>query len=260
MRLHSGVRSGAVTQADIEEGLQQLGLGRGDAVEVHSSLSSFGWVERGAPAVVDALMTVVGEEGTLVMSAYALTAPLPLTEEEVARGVVVKVRFLEEGSEERTGMGAIADEFRSRPDTVLGTGGHPVCAWGHDAGRHSEGYHVLLDVDGWVLLLGVDIHRCSSMHQAEGRVGIPEPIEAQRRVPEDVLRDYPEEKWYIECANTLDDAWGKVQDEAERRGLIRRRRIGQADCMLFRARAVVGLYEEALREDPFGLFGVERAR
>jgi hypothetical protein len=30
--------------------------------------------------------------------------------------------------------------------------------------------------------------------------------------------------------------------------------------MLFRARAVVGLYEEALREDPFGLFGVERAR
>jgi len=33
-----------VTQRDIEDGLQKLGLGRGDAVEVHSSLSSFGIV------------------------------------------------------------------------------------------------------------------------------------------------------------------------------------------------------------------------
>jgi len=50
-----------LTQKDIKVGLRQLGLGRGDAVEVHSSLSSFGWVEGGAPTVVDALMNVVGE-------------------------------------------------------------------------------------------------------------------------------------------------------------------------------------------------------
>ena len=40
-----------ITQKEIEAGLRELGLRRGDAVEVHSSLSSFGWVEGGATAV-----------------------------------------------------------------------------------------------------------------------------------------------------------------------------------------------------------------
>ena len=101
----------ALTQQDIERGLRRLGLVLGDAVEVHSSLRSFGWVEGGAAAVVDALMDV-GEEGALVMSAYALTPALPLTEEEKARGILARVRFLGEATDERTGMGAIADEFR----------------------------------------------------------------------------------------------------------------------------------------------------
>jgi len=53
-------------------------------------------------------------------------------------------------------------------------------------------------------------------------------------------------------------AWRKVQAEAERRGLMKRGKIGQAECRLFKARPVVGMYEEALRTDPFGLFGVKR--
>jgi aminoglycoside N3'-acetyltransferase len=54
-------------------------------------------------------------------------------------------------------MGAIADEFRRRPGTVLGRGVHRVCAWGRDAQRHAEGYQHLLEADGSVLLLGVGI-------------------------------------------------------------------------------------------------------
>ena len=58
-----------LTQQDIEDGLRQLGLGQGDVAEVHSSLSSLGLVEGGAPTVVDALMSVVSAQGALVMSA-----------------------------------------------------------------------------------------------------------------------------------------------------------------------------------------------
>jgi len=247
-----------LTQKDIEVGLRQLGLGRGDAVEVHSSLSGFGWVEGGAPTVVDALMNVVGENGALVMSAYPMSLPLPLTEQEKARGILAKVQIFGEDYDGRTGMGAIADEFRRRPGTFLGRGIHRVCAWGCDAGRHSqEGYRYLLEIDGWVLCLGVDIHRCSSMHLAEGKVKIPNEIARLFQAPEDILRDYPEDTWYVRYGSTPDDAWAKVQEEAERRRLIRRCRIGRAECMLFRARAVVAIYEEALRTDPFGLFGVE---
>jgi len=42
-------------------------------------------VDGGASTVVKALMEVVGEEGAIVMSAYRVTLPLPLTEEEKAK-------------------------------------------------------------------------------------------------------------------------------------------------------------------------------
>ena len=235
--------------------MRQVGLTRGDVVEAHSSLSSLGWVEGGAATVVDALMNVVGEEGTLLMSAYPVSKLLSLTEKEKARGILARVQIFGEAYDGPTGMGEIADEFRRRPGTVLGTGIHRVCAWGHNAELHSRGYEYSLEIDGWVLLLGVGIGCCSSMHQAE-KVGIPSEITEFFRLPDDIRRDYPEDI-YISYGSTPDDAWGKVQNEAERRGLIKRHRIVKAECMLFKARPVVGIYEEALRTDPFGLFGVK---
>jgi aminoglycoside 3-N-acetyltransferase len=54
------MHSVAVTTRDIRAGLEQLGLTRSSAVIVHSSLSSFGHVDGGADAVVDALMATCG--------------------------------------------------------------------------------------------------------------------------------------------------------------------------------------------------------
>jgi len=247
-----------VTQRDIEDGLQKLGLGRGDAVEVHSSLSSFGYVQGGASTVVDALMNVVGEDGALVMSAYPVSRALPLTEEEKARGIIWKVRFLKDDSEERTGMGVIADEFRRRPKTVLGKNHGRVCAWGRDVELHSKGYKHLLNVDGWALLLGVGIGRCSSMHLAT--VKIPDEILEIFKIPEDIIRDYPADTWAVGYGETPCDPWMKAWEEAKREGLIRERRIGNAECKLFKAKAVIGIYEDFLRTDPFGLFGLEKAK
>ena len=243
-----------LTREDIEEGLRRLGLGQGDAVEVHSSLSRFGKVRGGASTVVDSLMNVVGEDGTLVMSAYLVGPPVPLTEAERTRGITWKVRILDEDPDGRTGMGAVADELCRRPDVVLGTGLHRVCAWGHEAQQHSRGYGHLLQINGWVLLMGVDINRCSSMHLARG---IPEEIERIFKVPEDIQSDYPADEWGIGYGSTPDDAWPKVQEEAGRKGLIKLGHIGRAECMLFKAKDMVTLYEELLRKDPFGLFGVE---
>jgi aminoglycoside N3'-acetyltransferase len=247
-----------IAQEDIEDGLRALGLGRGDVVEVHSSLSSFGWVEGGAAAVVDALMAVIGEEGALVMSAYPVSKLLPLTEAEKARGILAKVQLFGEDYDGPTGMGVIADEFRHRPGTVLGPGFHRVCAWGRDAALHAErGYAHLLETDGWALLLGVGIGYCSSMHQAEAGFEMPEAIKRYWQVPEDIQRDYADDI-YISYGSTPEDAWAKVQAEAERRGQVWRQRVGQAECVLFKARVVVGIYREWLLSDPFGLHGVER--
>jgi len=52
-------------------GLRSVGLGAGDHVVVHSRLSSFGYVEGGADAVMDALEEVLTPQGTLVMPTYS---------------------------------------------------------------------------------------------------------------------------------------------------------------------------------------------
>ena len=243
---------------DIVVGLRKMGLSRGDLVEVHSSLSSLGWVEGGAETVIRALIEVVGESGTIVMSAYNVSPALPVTEEEQARGIGWKVRLLDPDSVEPTGMGVVSDTFRRRTDVVCGTGVHRTCAWGRDAAQHAEGYENLVEADGWVLLVGVDIYRCSSLHVAE-RVPIPEAITAHFRIPDEILRDYPEDQWGIGYGGVPGDPWGTAWREAQERGLIRTMTIGQAECHLFKAKEMVLLYEDLRRSDPYGLFGLEEA-
>jgi aminoglycoside N3'-acetyltransferase len=256
-----------LSQCDIVDGLKMLGLEPGMAIEVHSSLSRFGPVEGGAPTVINALIEAVGEQGAIVMTADLISPLLPLTEEDKARGIYAKVRLLDENADCKSGMGVIADTFRKRPNTCLGKGVHRVCAWGRDAELHSQGFKYLLSIDGWALLIGVDINRCSSMHIAEETVKLPREIYAHFELPEAIQQEldraYPDsEGWYVQYngphAPVADDAWGKVVLEAERRGLIRRGQIGQAECMLFKVKSVVNIFEDFRRTDPFKLFGIEK--
>ncbi len=244
-----------MTRLDLEKGFKQIGISRGDIVEVHTSLSRLGWVDGGAATVVAALISAVGEEGTLMMSAYPVSKPLPLSDEEKGKGILAKVRFYNLDYEGPTGMGMIADEFRRHPGTVLGPGFHRVCAWGHQAELFSEGYQRLLEYDGLVLLIGVGIESCSCMHQAE-RAGFPPEVTRCFEVPEDIRQGYPE-SIHLAYGSTPDNAWEKVRETAEDRGLIQRCRIGQADCMLFKARPVVAIYESALCTEPLELFGLQ---
>ncbi len=57
------------TEAGLEEDFATIGVTHGMTLMVHSSLSSIGWVVGGAPTVVRALLSVLGESGTLVMPA-----------------------------------------------------------------------------------------------------------------------------------------------------------------------------------------------
>jgi aminoglycoside N3'-acetyltransferase len=245
-----------LTQQDIEIGLYQLGLEKDQIVEVHSSLSSFGWVEGGASTVIDALINVIGDQGSIVMSAYPVSKPIPLSEEEKAWGILAKVQTYEEDYRGPTGMGVIADIFCQRPGTVLGPKWHRVCAWGRHSERLSQGYHVLMDMNGWVLLLGVDIRRCSCMHQAE-EYPLPQEIDRYFTIPDEIRGKYPDDIYLAYCP-TPDDAWLKIQAAAEQQNMIRIGQIGNATCRFFKAKPVVEMYGEVRRTDPWGFFNVKK--
>lgn len=52
---------------EIVQKLRKVGLEKGDAVMVHTSLKRMGYVCGGAQTVIEALMEVVGENGTIMM-------------------------------------------------------------------------------------------------------------------------------------------------------------------------------------------------
>lgn len=49
--------------------LRALGLGEGDTVLTHTSMSQIGWISGGAEALAEALLNAIGPEGTLVVPA-----------------------------------------------------------------------------------------------------------------------------------------------------------------------------------------------
>ena len=56
-----------VTRQAIADGFRELGVGAGDVLLLHSSLSSFGRVEGGADTVIDGVLDALTKDGTLVV-------------------------------------------------------------------------------------------------------------------------------------------------------------------------------------------------
>ena len=56
-----------ILKEEIVQKLREVGLEKGDVVMVHTSLKRIGYVCGGAQTVIEALMEVVGKDGTIMM-------------------------------------------------------------------------------------------------------------------------------------------------------------------------------------------------
>jgi aminoglycoside 3-N-acetyltransferase len=77
--------SNVITKDDLVRDLRNLGLAAGDLLNVKVSLKSIGWIEGGANTLIDALLDVVGENGTIISDSFVSTYPLPLSEENAKK-------------------------------------------------------------------------------------------------------------------------------------------------------------------------------
>ena len=240
-----------VTQADVEHGLRELGLGAGAGVMVHSSLRSFGRVEGGALAVVQALMNVLTSAGTLLMPTFNHGAPFVTNGPGVFDPLITP-----------TVNGAIPDSFWRMPGVRRSLDPtHPFAAWGAKADRYIENHHrtltlgphsplgMLLADDGYGLLLGVDYANNTFHHVVETTLDAPclgkrtEAYPVRLRDGQVVLgrtwgwRDG-------ECPFTDQNRYGRLMRE---RGLERVAQIGACTATLFRLRDCFDVVAETLR-------------
>ena len=169
-----------VRQADVEKGLRDIDVRPGDMLLVHLSLSSFGRVQNGAPAVVAALMAVLGPEGTLAMPSFP-AFPRGEYGLVVDNGVVFDVRS------SPSQMGKITDVFWRMPGVRRSINPtHAVAAWGrrrdwlisgHERCERSCGagwpFHKLCQAGGKILLVGCDHRSNTTLHCVEGTHGAP---------------------------------------------------------------------------------------
>jgi aminoglycoside 3-N-acetyltransferase len=161
-----------ITHKDIVSILRSLGLDKGDNVIVHSSLKAFGYVESGASTVIEALISVLGDKGTLIMPTFTLSFLMSESP------VLDLVRTPSE-------TGLITEVFRTRKNVFRSKHiTHSVAAWGKCAEEvaslesvtawgQSSPFQWLMDNDGKVLMLGVGYDRCTMIHKAEEDLQVP---------------------------------------------------------------------------------------
>ena len=243
-----------MNKAELVEELKKAGLQEGMEIEVHSSLSSFGYVEGGAETVIEALMECVGKNGSIFMPALRLGPALELTEEDRKMGITVKIKVLPEDAQ-KTDMGMIADTFRQRNDVITGKGIIRTSGWG----KHAEqaeigGLNYVIHHGGKALLLGVDIYKFTAMHYMEGI--LPKEIKDIFAPTEEISRRYPSDEWFVEAGEPLVKPWYTIQNMAYQKGVIKDGYIGKCKYMFFDIWDVVSIYRKELETNPFQLYGL----
>jgi aminoglycoside N3'-acetyltransferase len=245
-----------ITGADIEAGLRSLGLA-GKAVEVHSSLRSFGYVGGGARTVVDALLAA---ECTLLVPTFSdayFAQPLP--HQRPSRNAWSYERPREWPGADRTYTAASDEVDRDMgiiPATVLHTpgrvrGNHPIMSFASlgpvahalvDPQSPQDAYaplEALTRHGGWILMMGVGLTEMTFLHYAE-KVAGRTPFIRWANGPD----GSPKMVQYGGCSNGF-EAFTPLLASLERRTLV-----GKSVWRAFPAAETLEAAAEAIRRDP----------
>jgi aminoglycoside 3-N-acetyltransferase len=256
--------SGPRTRDSIGADLRALGVRNGQVVLLHSSLSSLGWVCGGAVAVVQAMLDVLGESGTLVVPTQTMdnSDPRHWTRPPVPESWWPVIREAMPGFDPRVTpadkLGAVVEMVRTWPGAVRSD--HPHTSFAAVGKRAEEllAVHrldsqlgegsplaVLERVGAEVLLLGVGYGSCTAFHLAEYRV--PEPAMTEYGCA--VLDAEGNRHWrtYVDV-DTNSDRFPDLGAAFERTGAVTIGKVGNAECRLFTVEQAVAHAVEWLSE------------
>jgi aminoglycoside 3-N-acetyltransferase len=236
--------------AQLEKELRALGLGRGDAVIMHSSFSSLNGFSGEASDVLDRLLTILGPDGHLMMVSMPYGGS---ARDYLGAGTVFDVRRTP------SQMGFLSEVFRRRGGVVRsGNPMHPIlacgprAAWiidGHENLKYSCGpgspFERMLELDAKALLFDVDLDVLTFTHYLEhtfqdsapAEVYSAEPIEAEIVDRAGVRRRVSVYPFSPEASKLRN--FGVLYDDVIEQGLVRRARVGNTTLQVVALRDIL---------------------
>jgi len=259
------------TKQDLKNMFEELCIRPGLEIMLHSSMRGLGYVVNGALDVIDALLELIGDEGTLLMPAHTgqLTDPAdwrqPSIPEEYIETVRRSMRPFDLKTTPVRNRGIIAHTFLSYTDVSRSF--HPlnsVAAKGcratyfteiHDL-HESEGMNSptgrLYEREGFVLLIGVTLKSCTAIHLAEYIADVPYLQDADIKV---LARDDDSRNTFVRLQRYPGNSefFDKLLPDMRSENLLKEVMIRSGHLLMFPIKPVVDLAVERLRLDPYYL-------
>lgn len=245
-----------LTKQDLIKQLGGCVVSSGQTLIVHTSLRSLGYVVGGAETLIRALLTLIGEQGTLMMPAQTWKNLDPLTgvhwDAEEAWWPIIREEWPAYDKEvtPAIGMGVVAEMLRTWPGARRSD--HPARSFAA-VGKHAEyltGNHDLSEIfgpgspldklyklDGYILLIGVGHDKNTSLHLAETRADFPGKTYAEES---SAMRVDGERRWVTYLTQAVDDQdFTRLGAEFEQEHCIPVHMVGSTSVRLIRQRQLV---------------------
>ena len=197
------LRRRLITETQLVKDLQGLGLKPGDTVMLHASVKAVGWIVGGPDVIIQAILDVIGPQGTLMMYAGWEEAPYLTIALEEGRGEAYLAEcpaFDPERSRANRKWSILTEYLRTWPGARRSN--HPeasVVAVGAKAAWLTKDHPLhypygpgspfakLCEAGGKVLLLGSPLNAVTVLHYAETIAEIPDKRIVRYRMP--ILRE-----------------------------------------------------------------------
>jgi aminoglycoside 3-N-acetyltransferase len=248
-----------LTLIDLIENFQTLGLQPGDTLLMHSSYKSFGGVESGPQTVIDALLDVLSDEGTLIMPTFNF---------DFCKGEPWDVRTTP------SQMGAMTNMVREHPDAKRVF--HPIYSFAV-LGKHADFltrerykssyganslFAKLRQLDGKIMVVGLSYNDSMTFfHHVEEMEGVDYRYmkEFTGMVTDEDDNTYEDSFTMLvrdieKGVNTAVDPMGELMEQA---GVIAVLKIGEAKVCLMKAKEVYEFTAREMRRDPKLLYRVD---
>ncbi len=238
-----------ITKQQLISDFKKTGIKRGDNIIVHTSLSKMGYVEQGAKTFVDALLEVIGKEGTLLCPCFAHDT---FSKYYLDNDPVFDI--LQSPSK----AGAVTEYLRKLNGTKRSL--HPTdsaCAYGPLADFFTNShfgqltpytklspYYKLTEKNGKILNVGVPLNTsCTNLHTLEDAVDFKFPIYYSKIYDAKLIDESGQKRTMKTKVHDPVFSQKRKPDELiplfEKEGILKHYTIGEASATLIDAKGLL---------------------